>query len=83
MLGEKPDDNSNTFRLFKKRLFHQLIAKILEPLRVGMTVPVVRMCPDEHYCQIIYDLGGYIADYPEQVLLTGIMSGWCPKWVSS
>ncbi|KAF8989320.1 hypothetical protein BDZ89DRAFT_1152331 [Hymenopellis radicata] len=44
-----------------------------------MTTPIIRMCPDGHYRRIIYDLGGYIADYPEQVLLTCIVSGWCAK----
>ncbi|KAH9955786.1 hypothetical protein BJV74DRAFT_880172 [Russula compacta] len=29
--------------------------------------------------QAMYGLGPYIADYPEQVLLTSIMQGWCPK----
>ncbi|KAF8890348.1 hypothetical protein CPB85DRAFT_1377935 [Mucidula mucida] len=49
------------------------------PLKAAMTTPVIRLCSDGHYRQIIYDLGGYIADYPEQVLLTCIVSGWCPK----
>ncbi len=46
-----------------------------------MTVPVVQHCPDGHFQRIIYDLAAYIADYPEQVLLAGIVSGWCVKWV--
>ncbi|TFK60592.1 hypothetical protein BDN72DRAFT_872887 [Pluteus cervinus] len=44
-----------------------------------MTKPVVRRCPDGHFRRIIYDLGAFIADYPEQVVLAGIVSGWCPK----
>jgi Plavaka transposase len=28
-----------------------------------------------------YDLGPFIADYPEQVMLTGTVQGWCPKYV--
>ena len=27
----------------------------------------------------IFGLGPYIADYPEQVWLAGIVYGWCPK----
>ncbi len=46
-----------------------------------MTTPVVRQCPDGHYRRVIYDLGPYIADYPEQVLLAGIVQGWCAKYV--
>jgi hypothetical protein len=52
---------------------------VLEPLRAGMTKPVVRRCPDGHYRRVIYDLVGYIADYPEQVLVAGLVSGWDTK----
>ncbi|KAG1887726.1 hypothetical protein F4604DRAFT_1570585, partial [Suillus subluteus] len=30
---------------------------------------------------IIYGLGPYIADYPEQLLLSGVVQNWCPKCV--
>ena len=46
-----------------------------------MEKPEVVMCPDGHFQRIIYTLGPYIADYPEQVLLAGIVGGWCPKYV--
>ncbi|KAJ6598504.1 hypothetical protein B0H10DRAFT_1959424 [Mycena sp. CBHHK59/15] len=32
--------------------------------------------------RVIYGLGPYIADYPEQVLLTSIVQGWCPRCLS-
>jgi len=48
-----------------------------------MTKPEVAMCPDGHFRRVIYTLGPYIADYPEQVLLTGIVTGWCPKYFCS
>ncbi len=44
-----------------------------------MTTPVVRRCPDGHYRRVIFDIGPFIADYPEQVLLAGIVQGWCPR----
>ena len=44
-----------------------------------MTEPVIRRCPDGHYQKVVYDLAGFIADYPEQVALAGTVSGWCPK----
>jgi hypothetical protein len=50
-------------------------------LRPGMESPVVHRCPDGHFRRVIYDLAAFIADYPEQVLLTGIVQGWCPKLV--
>ena len=44
-----------------------------------MMVPEVICYADGHHRHTIYGLGPYIADYPEQVLLTGIVQGWCPR----
>ncbi|KAJ7589408.1 hypothetical protein C8J56DRAFT_1049066 [Mycena floridula] len=44
-----------------------------------MTILEVIRCPDRHFWQAIYGLGPYIADYPEQVILAGIVQNWCPK----
>jgi len=52
---------------------------MLSSLRPGMEVPIIRRCPDGHFRHVIYDLVAFIADYPEQVMLTGIVQGWCPK----
>ena len=38
-------------------------------------------CADGLHRRAIYGLGPYIADYPEQVLLSGVVQGWCPKYV--
>ena len=46
-----------------------------------MTVPEVVRFPDGHFRKVIYGLGPYIADYPEQALLACIVQGWCPRWV--
>lgn len=46
-----------------------------------MTEPEVVRCPDKHYRRAIYEIGPFIADYPEQVVLAGIVQGWCPKYV--
>ena len=43
-----------------------------------MMKPVVTLCLDGHFRCVIYGLGPYIADYPKQVLLTGVVQGWCP-----
>ncbi|KAI9429507.1 hypothetical protein H4582DRAFT_2114355 [Lactarius indigo] len=53
--------------------------RVFNPLHLGMTTPVVRRCPDGHFRRVIYDLFTFIADYPEQAMLTGIIQGWCPK----
>ncbi|ETW82490.1 hypothetical protein HETIRDRAFT_316844 [Heterobasidion irregulare TC 32-1] len=68
----------NEYRLFRKQLYHALIAHILSPLRDGMTSPVVLRCSDGHFWHAIYEIGSFIADYPEPVVLAGIVQGWCP-----
>ena len=52
---------------------------ILRSLKQHMTEPIVLLCVDGHYRKAIFALGPYIADYPEQVLVSGIVQGWCPK----
>lgn len=81
--AERKYDNDVNFRVFKKKLYHSSITAILKTLKPGMTVPVVHRCPDGHYCRCIYDLAAFIADYPEQVLLAGIVQGWCCRWVDT
>jgi hypothetical protein len=44
-----------------------------------MLEPEVAKCADGLYQWVIYGLGPYIADYPKQVLIAGIVQGWCPK----
>jgi hypothetical protein len=67
------------FQNFKHKLFHASLAAFLSPLHLGMTAPVVCRCPDGHFRHIIYNLFAFIADYPEQVMIMGIVQGWCPK----
>jgi hypothetical protein len=52
---------------------------IFEPLKPYMEAYKVVKCPDGHFRRAIFGLGPYIADYPEQVWLAGIVSNWCPK----
>ncbi|TFK84740.1 hypothetical protein K466DRAFT_496044 [Polyporus arcularius HHB13444] len=73
--GATDDD----YRAFVKELYHTSLAQILSPLRPGMTTPHVIQCPDAHYRRAIFELGPVIADYPEQVYLSGVVQGWCPK----
>ncbi|KAK0439300.1 uncharacterized protein EV420DRAFT_1623207 [Desarmillaria tabescens] len=80
--SDRKYDRDIAFRVFKKKLYHQSLTAILHSLVPAMTNPVVRQCPDGYYQRVIYDLGPYIADYREQVLLAGIVQGWCAKCVS-
>lgn len=81
--GDRKYDKDLTFRKFKRQLYHDSIAAILNPLKPGMEHPVIRRCPDGHYRRVIFDLAAYIADYPEQVYLSGIVQNWCPKYIIS
>ena len=71
--------NDADFRKFRRQLLHSSLAKVLESLKPGMTVPEVVCFPDGHFRKVIYGLGPYIADYLEQALLACIVQGWCPR----
>ncbi|EDR03732.1 uncharacterized protein LACBIDRAFT_306911 [Laccaria bicolor S238N-H82] len=77
--SDRKYDNDPAFRKFKRQLYHDSITAILKTFRPGMIKPVVHHCPDGHFRHVIYDLAAYIADYPEQVYLAGIVQNWCPK----
>ncbi|KAG0695118.1 hypothetical protein DFH29DRAFT_985021 [Suillus ampliporus] len=60
-------------------LYHASISAILQPLKPGMETPLIWRCPDGHYQQVIYNLAAYIADYPKQLMVAGIVQNWCTK----
>jgi Plavaka transposase len=80
--ADKQYSNDSKFRKFRRQLFHSSLARVLESLKPGMTKPEVVRCADDHFRRVIYGLGPYIADYPEQALLACIVQGWCAKFVS-
>ena len=41
----------------------------------------VYRCSDGYFRRVIFGLGPFIADYPEQVMLAGTKQGWCPRYV--
>ncbi|KAF7762482.1 hypothetical protein Agabi119p4_9075 [Agaricus bisporus var. burnettii] len=75
----KGQRKSLDYQRFVRQLYHGCLARIFAPLHPGMTSPEVVRCPDGHFRRAIYSLGPYIADYPEQVWLAGVVQGWCPK----
>ncbi|KAH9915965.1 uncharacterized protein BXZ73DRAFT_54076 [Epithele typhae] len=77
--GSREDMNDKEFRLFRKQVYHTIITHILSPLRPHMHEPMLLQCPDQHWRQAIFELGPFLADYPEQVDVCGIVQGWCPK----
>ncbi|KAJ7934801.1 hypothetical protein B0H13DRAFT_1854799 [Mycena leptocephala] len=76
---DRENQDSVEFRTFRRNLFHGSLRHILQSLKSGMTVPEVTLFGDGHYRRVIYGLGPYIADYPEQVLLACVVQGWCPR----
>ncbi|KAJ7255147.1 hypothetical protein C8J57DRAFT_1437087 [Mycena rebaudengoi] len=64
---DRENQDSNEFHTFRHSLFHGSLQHILQ----------VTQFADGHYRRVIYGLGPYIADYPEQVLLACVVQGWC------
>ncbi|KAG2030119.1 hypothetical protein BDR03DRAFT_936730 [Suillus americanus] len=64
---------------FRRQMFHSSLAKIFESVKLNMMIPDTVRWSDGHYRRIIYGLGLYIADYPEQLMLLGVVQNWCPK----
>jgi hypothetical protein len=77
VLANKKFRSDTRFKKFQRQLFHSSISKILQSLKPGMTKPDIVLCPDGHFRRIIYGIGPYIADYPEQALIACIVQGWC------
>jgi len=77
--ADKAHARSVQFRQFRRKLYHTSISIILESLRPGETSPEVYRCPDGHYRRVMWGIGPYLADYPEQVLLACVVQDWCAK----
>ncbi|KAJ6609225.1 hypothetical protein B0H10DRAFT_2298332 [Mycena sp. CBHHK59/15] len=80
---DRENADSAEFRTFRRNLFHGSLCYILQSLLPAMTVPEVTLFADGHYRRVIYGLGPYIADYPEQVLLACTVQGWCVRCTAS
>jgi Plavaka transposase len=78
-IADQEFQNDSDFRNFRRHLFHASLQAALKPLQSAMTKPEVTLCADGYYRRVIYGIGPYIADYPEQVLLSCIVQGWCPR----
>jgi hypothetical protein len=79
---DKKHVGSKEFQNFWQQTFHSSLRMILFSLEPCMTVLEVLLCPDGHFRRVIYGLGPYIVDYPEQVLLARVVQNWCPKYES-
>ncbi|KAJ7616603.1 hypothetical protein FB45DRAFT_1034921 [Roridomyces roridus] len=67
------------YQRFCRQMYHASLALVYQPLKQYMETPDIVRCPDGHLRRVVYGIGPYIADYPEQVWLAGIVQNWCPK----
>ncbi|KAJ7238115.1 hypothetical protein B0H12DRAFT_1204309 [Mycena haematopus] len=67
------------YQTFCRQMYHASLALVYQPLKAFMETPEIVRCPDGHLRRIIYGIGPYIADYPEQVWLAAVVQNWCPK----
>jgi len=77
LLGARKDTDNETFRNFRRRVFHGSFKVINKPLETFMHDWDVVRCSDHHFRRAIYGLGPHIADYPEQSAASGTVYGWC------
>ncbi|KAG2367402.1 hypothetical protein BDR07DRAFT_1448953 [Suillus spraguei] len=75
----KEHNDDIKYRNFRRQLFQRSLAKIFESVKPFMENFDVTCFPDGHYRRMVYSLGPYIADYPEQILLSGVVQNWCPR----
>ncbi|KAI9430611.1 hypothetical protein H4582DRAFT_2113755 [Lactarius indigo] len=69
-----PDHWLDKTTMFCWQLYHSCLELVFAPLKPYMTEPKVMKCPDGHFCHVIFGLGPYIADYPEQVWLAASLT---------
>jgi hypothetical protein len=80
LIGLLPDQAKENTSAENKRNFHEALAKILEPLEApekdGMTI----LCADGFKRKCFPRIPVWLADYPEQCLLTLVKQNqWCPR----
>ena len=75
--ADKAHTNDVDFHQFQQKLFHISLSYTLQSLQPGEVTPEVFQCPDGHFQRIIWGIGPYIIDYPEQVLLACVVKNWC------
>ncbi|TCD59805.1 hypothetical protein EIP91_011412 [Steccherinum ochraceum] len=84
LIGYLPISNldcfsSATCSLAGYRLYHKAMSVLLETLEKAGTDGVDMVCADGFVRKVFPILAAYIADHPEQCLVTGVMENRCPR----
>ncbi|TEB28410.1 hypothetical protein FA13DRAFT_1711732 [Coprinellus micaceus] len=74
--GVKDTHRQNELTVLEYRSIHSLERRLEQR---DSELRLETSCPDGHLRRAVYSIGPVIADYPEQVWLSGIVQGWCPK----
>lgn len=62
-----------------KRAYHTALREILRPLEAPARDGIEMRCADGRTRVVFPRIGSFLADYPEQCLLTLVKQGWCPR----
>jgi hypothetical protein len=80
-VASKRQRKKDAFKTFQRQLYHACLELVFGAIKPYMERPKVVRCPDGHFRRAVFSIGPYIADYPEQVWLAGVVQDWCPKYV--
>ncbi|THH16161.1 hypothetical protein EUX98_g9347, partial [Antrodiella citrinella] len=84
LLGYLPSSQLKCFTKKERRvagwqLFHHCMRRILDGIVEAGEQGVEMLCADGYRRKVFPVLAAYVADYPEQCLVTCAKKGWCPK----
>ncbi|KAG1895104.1 uncharacterized protein F5891DRAFT_984552 [Suillus fuscotomentosus] len=82
-LATKEHNDDVKYRNFRRQLFQRSLAKTFESVKPFMETFDVTCFLDGHFRRTVHSLGPYIADYPEQLILSGIVQNWCPRCLAN
>ncbi|KAH8918181.1 hypothetical protein BT69DRAFT_1338409 [Atractiella rhizophila] len=76
--ANEDEKHTERYRSFSQQLFHATLQHIFRELAALSNEGMFVQCADGFYRQVYPFLATWIADYPEQALLAGVLRGRCP-----